>query len=252
MTTKSSISVVIMTKNEAEDITACIESALWVNEIIILDCGSTDNTLEICKKYPLTIINTDWPGFGEQSNRALNIINSDWCLLIDADERISEKLKQEILITINNNPTHAAYKLPRLNSFMGKTLWYSLNPKSDLPIKLLRKGLVYFKYDVHPEPIVNGSIGKLTNYLLHYPFKNLTELLDKSNHYSSLAAAKLESMHVAPGITKTLLHASWIFVKIYFIKLGFLDGWPGFIIAFSNFEGTFYKYAKLMEKNYKS
>jgi glycosyltransferase involved in cell wall biosynthesis len=244
----STISIVIMTKNEAEDIPACIDSALWANEVIILDCGSTDNTLEVCKKYAVTVVNTDWPGFGEQSNRALNIISSDWCLLVDADERIPEKLKQEILSTINSNPVHAVYKLPRLNFFMGQAMWHSLNPKGDLPVKLLRKGLVRFQYEVHPEPVINGSTGKLTNCLLHYPFKNLAELLDKANYYSSLCVAKLEAKNVTPGITKTLFHASWAFFKIYFLNLGFLDGWPGFVVAFSNFEGVFYKYAKLLEK----
>lgn len=246
MTNNHSISIAIMTKNEADNIAACIESALWADEVLILDCGSTDNTIEICKKYPVKILNTDWPGFGEQSNHALNTVTYEWCFLLDADERITEELKQEILITINSNSVHKAYQIPRLNFFMGKALRYSLNPNSDLPVKLLKKGSAQFQHGVHPKPIVDGTTGKLKKYLLHYPFKNLTEILNKANYYSSLGATKLEG-HTKPSFLKALLHAKWVFIKIYILKLGFLDGWPGFIIALSNFEGTFYKYAKLVE-----
>lgn len=249
MKNNPSIGIAIMTKNEAENISACIESVLWADEVLILDCGSTDDTVKICKKHPVTVINTDWPGFDKQCNRALETLKSDWQMIVDADERITPKLKEEIITVIGNKPKHYAYKIPRLNFFMGKAMKHCLNPKGDTPTRLFLKNSTCFRHSVHQEAVVDGSIGKLKNYLLHYPYKNLAALLAKTNYYSSLTAEK--SKHTSSGVFKTISHAICAFTRVYILKLGFLDGWPGFIIAFSNFEGAFYKYAKLAEKHKK-
>lgn len=245
----TTITAAIMAKNEAHDIEACLQSVLWMDEVIVLDSGSTDGTQEICKKYApkVKLINTDWPGFGEQSNRCLEMSNSDWCYLSDADERVTPELKEEILQTINSNPTCDVFRIPRLNYFMGRAMIHCLSPKGDQPTRLIKKGTAKFTYIVHQKLVTNSKIGTLHNYMVHYPFRNLAEILEKANSYSTAGVTLLIEKNVKPGIAKTFGHAIWTFIRLYFVKLGFLDGWPGFILAFSGAEGAFYKYAKLIE-----
>ncbi|CAL7960779.1 (heptosyl)LPS beta-1,4-glucosyltransferase [Gammaproteobacteria bacterium] len=244
------ISTIIITKNEEQNIAACIESILWTDEIIILDSGSTDNTLAICKKYApkIKIYTTDWPGFGKQKNRALAFATSAWILSIDADERVTPDLKQEILQKLNNT-NYTAYKIPRLNYFLGKQIKYCFGNNTDAPIRLVKKDCGKFSDDIiHERLIVNGATDRLQNKLQHFSFGSIEELINKINSYSTLGAIKLHDTKKKTSYAKAFAHASWIFIKIYFLKLGFLDGWPGFIIAFSNFEGVFYRYAKLKNK----
>lgn len=243
------ISASIMTKNEAHDIAACIESVLFMDEIIVLDSGSTDGTQDICRKYPkVKLIETDWPGFGEQSNRCIEYANSEWCLLLDADERVTENLKNEITKVLQNPADYVAYKTPRLNFFSDRAMVHCLSPKGDQPTRLIKKGFAHYENIIHPKVTISGKVGVLQNYLLHYPLANLEEMIYKTNSYSSISAEKLFSENVKSGIAKTLIHSFWTFFKFYFLKGGCLDGWPGFLLAIGNAEGTFYRYAKLMEK----
>lgn len=243
------LTAIIITKNEATNIAACIESVLWMDEIIILDSGSTDGTEAICKKYPVKFMETDWSGFGAQKNRALQLATNEWVFSIDADERITQELQAEITKKISATD-YNAYKIKRLNFFQNKAMKHCLNPEKDTPIKLFKKNAAKFSDDVvHERIIVEGKIETLDNFLLHYPFKNLEELLNKANRYSTLGAQKLAAKNAHTSIGGTLWHGFWAFFRIYFLKLGFLDGWSGFLIALGNLEGTFYRYAKLLELN---
>ncbi|MDR1057118.1 MAG: glycosyltransferase family 2 protein [Coxiellaceae bacterium] len=240
------ISATIITKNEAKHIKDCIESVLWTDEIIILDCGSTDNTQDICKQYipKVKLYETDWPGFGKQKNRALEFSTSEWVLSIDADERVTPELEVEIL-QILEHPQHTAYQIPRQNYFLGKPLKFCCG-NNDTPIRLAKREFCKFSDDIiHEKMIINGRIGRLRKKLKHYSCDSLEELTNKTNNYSTLGALKLNQNKEQGGLVKALLHASWIFIKFYFIRLGCLDGLPGFIIALNNFKGTFYKYTKL-------
>lgn len=242
------ITATIITKNEALNIEQCLQSVSWVDEIIVLDSGSTDGTQEICRRLGAKLIETDWPGFGIQKNRALEMATNDWVLSIDADEVVTEELKIEIQAILADPQALVAYRIPRLNFFQNHKLKYCLNAKHDAPIRLAQKKYAKFSNDcVHEEIIVDGAIGTLDHMLLHHPFRDLAELLDKANLYSTLGAKKLFEKKIKPSIFKTLWHSIWAFTKIYFLKLGFLDGWAGFLIALANFEGTFYRYAKLIE-----
>jgi glycosyltransferase involved in cell wall biosynthesis len=246
----STISTIIITKNESQNIADCIESVLWTDEIIVLDCGSTDYTQNICKKYApkVKLHETDWPGFGKQKNRALSLATSNWILSIDADERITSKLKDEILQKLSSSD-YVAYKIPRLNYFLGKPIKHCFGNKSDAPIRLVKSGSCTFSNDIiHEKIIVNGETGKLQNKLDHFSFNNIEGLINKINNYSTIGAIKLYDAKRKTSYAKAFAHASWAFIRIYFLKCGFLDGWAGFVIAFSNFEGTFYRYAKLLEK----
>jgi glycosyltransferase involved in cell wall biosynthesis len=244
------ISATVITKNEEQNIVACIESVLWADEIVVLDCGSTDQTLALCKKYEpkVKVYEADWPGFGKQKNRVLALATSAWILSIDADERVTSELKQEILQKINHTNC-VAYKIPRLTYFLGKPIKYCFGNKSDTPIRLIKKGFGDFSDDViHEKIIVTGITGELQNKLQHFSFGSAEELINKINSYSALGAAKLYDAKITTSYAKAFAHASWAFIKIYFLRFGFLDGWAGFIVAFSNFEGVFYRYAKLLEK----
>lgn len=245
------ISTIIITKNEEQNIAACIESVLWTDEIIVLDSGSTDKTLDICKKYAPKVKTyaADWPGFGKQKNRALELATSTWVLSIDADERATPELKQEILRKLNDTNC-VAYNIPRLNYFLGRPIKYCFGNNNDAPIRLIKKDCGKFTDDIiHERLIANGPTSKLQNKLQHFSFSSIEELINKINNYSTLGAIKLYETQKKTSYTKAFAHASWIFIKIYFLKRGFLDGWPGFIIAFSNFEGVFYRYTKLLEKS---
>ena len=244
------ISTIIITKNEEENIEACLESVLWTDEIIVLDSGSTDNTLTICKKYApkVRVYAADWPGFGKQKNRALAFATSTWILSVDADERVTPELQQEILQKLDN-ANCVAYNIPRLTYFLDKPIKYCFGNKSDAPLRLVKKDYGKFSDDiVHERLIVNGAVGKLQNKLQHFSFGSIEELINKINSYSTLGAIKLHATKKKTSYAKAVAHAFWRFIKIYFLKLGFLDGWPGFIIAFSGFEEVFYRYAKLLER----
>ena len=243
------ISTLIITKNEAHDIEACIESVLWTDEIIILDCGSTDNTIDICKKYApkVKLHQTDWPGFGKQKNRALVLATSEWILSIDADERVTPELKNEILQTLDNS-SYVAYQIPFQNHFLNRKIKYCFG--DDFHTRLAKKEFCKFSDNiVHEKIIINGATGKLRKKIDHFSCDNMEELINKINSYSTLGAITLHQSGKKASFARALTHACWKFIKIYFINLGFLDGWPGFILAFSNFEGTFYKYAKPLLSN---
>lgn len=246
------ISATIITKNESRHIGSCIEALLWADEIIILDCGSTDGTQDICKKYgpKVKLHETDWPGFGKQKNRALDLATSDWILSIDADEIITPELKAEILSATTNND-YIAYQIPRLTYFYNRPIRHCFKSDRDAPIRLAKNGRCRFSEDiVHEKMIVDGKIKKIKNELHHFSYYNLEGSINKINSYSTLNALKLSQTQKRTNAFQVLAHAIWTFIKIYFLNLGFLDGWPGFLIAFSNSEGTFYKYAKLLEKNH--
>lgn len=245
------ISAIIITKNEAKNIEACIESVLWVDEIIVLDSGSTDKTKDICKKYvpKVKLYETDWPGFGVQKNRALGFASSEWVLSVDADEILTSKLKQEILNTLKS-ACYVAYKIPRVSYFFGKPLRYGFSYVADRQVRLAKKGLCKFSDDIiHEKIIVTGEVGVLKNKLNHFSIGSIEELLNKVNNYSTLGALKLYNKNKKTSFNKAFIHAIWAFIRIYFFNGLFFNGWRGFIVAFSKFEGVFFRYVKLLELN---
>ena len=246
----ATIAATIITKNEVKNIEDCIKSLLWMDQIIVFDSGSTDGTIAICEKYGAKVIKTDWLGFGIQKNRALEAAATDWIFSIDADERVTPELQQEILSMISGEHDFVAFKVPRQSYVLNRPVKYCFSSKSDAPIRLFKRGYAKFTNDVvHEKIIPDGNVASLKNVLLHFSFPDLATILKKVSLYSSLGAEKLAAKHVKSSVVKIFWHAIWSFIRMYFLKLGFLDGWSGFIIAFGNFEETFYRYAKLLEKN---
>ncbi len=241
------LSILIITKNAAAHITDCLSTVTFADEIIVLDAGSTDNTRELCGPFTTQIFtSSDWPGFGRQKNRALSCAHGDWILSIDADERITPALREEIQQAIQQN-TYTAFRLPRLSRYCGRWIKHS-GWQPDYVIRLFRRNCGRFSDDlVHEQvQISQGQIGTLTNPLLHYSFNSLEEVLEKVNHYSSASAQMLHAKGHTSSLTKAILHGLWAFLRTYLIRRGFLDGREGFLLAVSNAEGTYYRYLKLM------
>ena len=247
------ISVCIIAFNESEKIRDCINSVLWADEIIVADSHSTDGTSEIAIELGARVIHIPFNGYGDLRNQAISYCNGDWIFSLDSDERCTREVRDEIVKLIDNAPLDI-YRVPRKNFFMGKWIKYSgWYPNFRQP-QLFKKGKMSYTMDSVHEGYINHSnkkIGKITNIIWQFPFKNTEELIHKANRYSSLGVLKLQQNDIKGGIFKAFLHGSWSFVKHYFFKLGFLDGGPGFIIAFGNFEGTFYRYIKLTEAQQK-
>ena len=243
------ISVYIIAFNEIEKIRDCINSVLWADEIVLADSNSTDGTSELATELGAKVIHIPFNGYGDLRNQAIAQCSGEWILSLDSDERCTIEVRDEIMKLIDNAPLDI-YHMPRKNFFMGRWIkhsgWY---PNFRQP-QLFRNGKMTYTNDpVHEGYISHSSkdIGKIKNFIWQVPFKNIEEVIYKSNRYSTLGAIKLQNKGKVGSVFKAFLHGFWSFIKHYFLKLGFLDGGAGFVIAFGNFEGTFYRYLKLTE-----
>ena len=243
------ISVYIIAFNEADKIRDCINSVLWADEIIVADSNSTDGTTEIAESLGAKVVHIPFSGYGNLRNKAISYCTKDWILSIDSDERCTEVVRDEILSLIKTTSIDI-FKIPRKNYFMGKWIkhsgWY---PNYRQP-QLFRSGkMSYDSMPVHEGYISHSDkkIGVLKNNIWQFPFKNTEEVIYKANRYSTLGVSKLQDRGINGSVLKGFIHGIWSFIKHYIFKLGFLDGGAGFVIAFGNFEGTFYRYVKLSE-----
>ena len=239
------LSVIVIVHNEADQIRDCLDTVRWADEIIVLDSGSTDGTPDIAREYTPHVYATDWPGFGPQKNRALAYATGEWVLSVDADERVSPALHAEIAASISSGVCDG-YQMPRRSSYCGRFMhhggWWP-----DYVTRLFRRDRGKFtEVRVHERVMVQGTIGTLTEPLIHYSFRDLEEVLQKVNHYSTEGAHRLAARNQRVGLGSAILHGLWTFLRGYLLKAGFLDGREGFILAVSNAEGTYYRYLKLM------
>lgn len=244
------ISAYVIAYNEAEKITAALKSVAWTDETIVADSFSTDGTSEIAESLGARVIQIPFKGFGDLRNQAIAACQYNWILSLDADERCTPEARDEILKIIRSDESLDVYYVPRMNFFMGKWIKHSgFYPDYRQP-QLFRKGALSFKPDaVHERFDLHTAKppGFLKKSIWQIPYKNFKEILDKANRYSSLGAVKLAGEGKTSGMKKAFFHAMWSFIQLFILKKGVLDGWPGFVIALGNFEGTFYKYAKLHE-----
>ena len=240
------LSVTIITKNEGDAIYDCLESVRWADEIVVVDSGSADNTVEICRSFGAKVLVTeDWPGFGMQKNRALNLATNAWVLSIDADERVSAALREEIEAVIQQSSGDFALRMPRQSSYCGQFVRYS-GWWPYYVIRLFPRKDAKFSDDlVHERILFSGEIRTLKNPLLHISYKNLEEVLEKTNRYSTAGAIMLHRQGKTASLSGAVARGCWAFFRTYVIRLGFLDGRVGFMLAISNAETTYYKYLKL-------
>jgi glycosyltransferase involved in cell wall biosynthesis len=238
------LSVIIITKNEQAHIGKCLQSVAWANEIIVLDSGSNDDTVRICRTFTNKVYETDWQGFGIQKQRALNKATGDWVLSIDADEVVTPELKAEILAAMQRTDSDG-FEIPRLSTYCGRQMrhagWYP-----DYVLRLFRRDFGKFTTSVvHEHIILQGHISRLTNPFLHDAFVDFEEVLYKVNSYSSLGASLLYEKGVRSSLPKAIVKGFWTFIRTYFLKAAFLDGQQGLMLAISNAEGAYYKYVKV-------
>ena len=241
-----SISVTVITKNSAAFIRTCLESLIWADEIIVVDSGSTDQTVEICREYTDKIMLTDWPGYGAQRNRAAAMATCGWILAMDHDEYVSVALRDEIRSVTSNPGDRVAFRMPRLSNYCGRYMRHS-GWWPDYITRLYRKDRGCFNAELlHDHMIIDGPVGRLKNHLMHNAYEDLEDVLQKINHYSSVGADVMRERGRKAGLSTAMLHGLWSFLSTYFFRAGFLDGREGLMLAISNAEGTYYKYLNLM------
>ncbi len=242
-----SISVIIITKNAGTTIRRCVESLAWADEVIVVDSGSSDDTRDICHALGAKVtVTADWPGFGPQKNRALDLVTGDWVFSIDADEWVTPELRDEMLDTVRSAAAAPAYAIPRRSSFCGRYMKHS-GWWPDHVIRLFRRGAARFSdTQAHERLIVDGAIRKLKQPLMHEAIIDLDQMTLKMNLYSSASARDLYARGRSASIWTALLHGGWAFFRTYVLRLGFLDGREGLMLAIANAEGSYYRYAKLI------
>jgi glycosyltransferase involved in cell wall biosynthesis len=247
----STISVIIITKNESQNIAECIKSATFANEILVLDSGSNDSTVQIAQELGAKVIQTDWPGFGAQKNKAIKHATSEWVLSLDADERVSAALANEITQAINDNK-FKIFDIPRSSLYISKFMKHS-GWSPDRTKRLFKKGSAYFSENkIHESLQTFNTVGHLNEPLIHYSFRDFETVLKKVNQYSSLSAEQFLLCKKKSSLKKAIFHGLWTFLRTYFLRAGFLDGREGFMLAVSNAEGVYYRYLKLMHLQQKN
>jgi glycosyltransferase involved in cell wall biosynthesis len=242
------LSVILITKNEEANLKDCLESISFANEIIIVDSQSTDQTINIAKSYGAKLeITDDWPGFGPQKNRALNLATQDWVLSIDADERVTPELQKEILDVIQSSPSHDCYAIPRSSWYCGRFMkhsgWYP-----DYVDRLFKRGTAKFSdHLVHERLLPDGEVVRLKNHFLHYSYRSFEQVLKKVDSYSTASAIQAYRKGQKGSVTQALSHGFWAFFRTYILRKGFLDGRYGLALAISNGATSYYKYLKLWQ-----
>jgi len=242
-----SLSVIVIVKNEAAVIRRCLESVAWADEIVVLDSGSTDATVEICRACKARVEATaDWPGFGAQKNRVLALATGDWVLSIDADEWVTAELRAEIQAAMAVPGASSAYQMPRLSSYCGRFMRHS-GWWPDHVTRLFRRGQARFSDSlVHESLIVESAVGTLQAPLMHESYRDLEQVLAKVNAYSSAGAAMARQQGRRASLGGAVLRGLWSFFRTYFLRAGFLDGRKGLMLAISNAETSYYRHVKLM------
>jgi glycosyltransferase involved in cell wall biosynthesis len=244
------LSVCIIAKNAATQIAALIDSVTFADDILVVDSGSTDDTVMIAESKNCRVIHKEWLGFGKQKQFAVSQARHDWVLCLDVDERVTPELAASIRQAVTSAVTaqsEKAYAMPRRNRFFGRWLAHG-EGYPDLSLRLFHRQFADWSNDpVHETVITTASIGRLKGDLLHESAEDIATYLQKQNRYSSLHAEALYSQGVRAGYTKLFLSPAARFMKFYFLKLGFLDGGPGFAHVAIGAFAAFAKYAKLIE-----
>lgn len=245
-----SLSIVIITLNEASTLRACLESVAFADEVLVLDSGSSDDTVSIATQQGAKVFTYDWPGDGPQRNRGIELAQSDWVLCLDADERLSPTL-QKTLPALLRSTDKAGFAIAFVSHYLGQPIRFG-DWRNEKHIRLFRKGKgnysstnVYGAQGAHCRPVVEGELGFIADPILHYPFRSLNQVLEKLNRYSSGSAEIKRLQGRKGGIAVGLLHGIWAFIRGYILRFGFLDGKAGFLLAMSNSLGSFYRYVKI-------
>lgn len=242
------LSVVLITKNAAARLGECLASVSFADEILLVDSGSTDATLEIASSHGARVIDKAWLGFGRQKQFAVESATHDWVLCLDADEWLSDALREEIKQMLRD-PNALAYEMPRCNRFMGRWLRHG-EGYPDYCLRLFNRRHARWSDDaVHEKVIASTAVARLKSDLMHDSAESLESYLDKQNRYTSLQARQMQAAGKSAGLARMLISPVIRFIKFYFVRLGVLDGFPGFLHVCIGCMNSFNKYAKLMAAN---
>lgn len=241
------ISAVIITKNEERNIERCLQSVQWVDEVVVVDSGSIDNTLDICRKYKCIIVETDWLGFGKTKQLSIESASNDWVLSIDADEEVTEELKTEIITTLSQDKIASGYKIKWLSYYVNSWIRHS-GWNKNYKIKLFNRNHGKFNDSmIHERVIIEGEVVKLKNVLRHHTYPDLKTFLLKTESYAQTGAQVKFDEGKSGSLLTAYIHGAVTFFKMYIIKAGFLDGKIGLILATNYAFAVYYKYLKLWE-----
>lgn len=243
---KVPLSVAIITKDEETDLPGCLKSVGFAAEVVIVDCGSSDRTEEVAGRFDARWFVEPWKGYGPQKNSALDKCSNDWVLVLDADERVPEETAIVIAQLLSCAATADGYSFRRKNFFHGKwirsTDWWP-----DHVLRLFRKSKSGFVGLTHEKLVVAGPTAKLSCCIEHFSYRSYSEIFAKLNEYSTEQAEQMLAAGKRAGPADAVLRGFWMFFRNYFLRLGFISGFDGFLISLSKGAGTFLKYAKLYE-----
>jgi len=241
------LSVILITRNEEANLRDCLTSLGGLaQQVVIVDTASSDGTIAIAQEFGAIIAQpADWPGFGPQKNRALDLATGDWVLSLDADERLTPELRAEIAGVLEKPSNSTCFAIPRLSWYCGRFIRHSgWNP--DYVDRLFQRGTARFSNDlVHERLIPSGSVVKLKNHMLHYSFMNHAQVQEKMERYSTASAQQAFAKGKTASPLKAILHGAWSFFRTYILRAGFLDGPQGFSLALANAKGSYLRYIKL-------
>jgi len=248
----NAISAVLVTHNEAVNIDDALRSLSWADEIVVVDCGSDDGTLDICRRHTGSIFHRDWTGYVDQKNFATEKASHNWIFSLDADERPSPELIAEIQSLRRSGFECAGYRIPRVAFFMGRWLrhgdWY---PDEQLRLFDRTRGR-WQGGRVHESfKLCDGAPGLLKGELHHFSYRSLSDYLKRLESYTSLAAADYNDRGKKASVPELVFNPFITFVKAYFLKRGCLDGVPGLMAAVMGSVSVYFKYAKLYELRHK-
>src|SRR5262249_22636550 len=237
------LSAIIITKNEAHNIADCLDSVSFCDERVVVDCGSKDDTVAIAQTKGARTVYHAFAGFGRQFNHALSQATCEWVLSVDADERVTPALASQIVKAIADGAADG-YEMPRSSRFCGRVMrhsgWYP-----DYVLRVWRRGRARWTDDlVHPRPVCDGPVARLTEPLIHYAVPRLEDALSRMDRYSTAGAQMLVESGRRASFASGITHGFWTFFRTYVLRRGFLDGREGFLLAVANAEGTYYRYMK--------
>lgn len=241
------LAAVLITRDEERNVGAALESVAWADEIVVVDSGSRDATLDICRRFTDRIYHREWTGYVDQKNFAAEKARARWILSLDADERMSPELTAEIQELRRRPLLHAGYRIPRVAFFLGRWIRHG-DWHPDLQLRLFDRTAGRWQGGrVHESVRVQGTTGELKGEILHYTYHSLSDYLRRLESYSSLAAADYHDRGKRAGALQLLGDPPATFVRAYLLKRGFLDGVPGLMVAAMGAVSVFFKYAKLYE-----
>jgi len=239
------LSAVIITKNAATQLGECLASVAFAEDVLVVDSGSTDGTVELARSLGARVIEKEWLGFGPQKQFAVEQARHDWVLCVDADERVSDALRASILAELAA-PQAVAYELARSNCFLGRWLKHG-EGYPDWCLRLFDRHRAHWSDDpVHEKVVTDEEVARLTGYLRHDSAESMEKYLEKQNRYTTIQAEMMFAAGQRGGILPMLLSPLVRFVKFYFLRLGFLDGAAGFVHIVIGCMNSFSKYAKLI------